>query len=157
MTNNIPFFTNCIDRTKVIFQRQTQKGNLAQLANDGGKSKSSSSFTPEELRDCFTLKRGCKCDTKNKVGKKWSDYSGAISLQTQGCTDEPLLAVCENLADTLSFARVVDEVPTIEDMDSLSDKNASCIAETLYDQHDLEFSDEEYSASSSTDEEEFEG
>ncbi|KAL7477185.1 hypothetical protein ACHAW6_002999, partial [Cyclotella cf. meneghiniana] len=42
---------------EVIFQRQTQKGNLALLANDGGhpskgRSQKCASFTPEELRDC---------------------------------------------------------------------------------------------------------
>ncbi len=31
-------------------------------------------FSKEELRDCFTLKKGCDCDTKNKLGKKWTDY-----------------------------------------------------------------------------------
>ena len=39
------------------------------------------SFTKEELRDCFTLKRGCDCDTKNKLGKKWDDYGKQISLK----------------------------------------------------------------------------
>lgn len=134
----------------MIFQRQTQKGNLAQLANDGGKSKSSSSsFTPEELRDCFTLKQGCKCDTKDKLGKRWNDYSGAITLQNQGCADEPLLAICENLVDTLSFVRVADDVPTAEEMDSLEKDSSYAV--------DLLCSDDEHSASSSTDEEEFVG
>lgn len=99
---------------EVIFQRQTQKGNLAKLANDGGsrsksKGKNAASFSSEELRDCFTLKEGVKCDTKRKLGKKWNDYNGASSLQAQGFMDGPLLDVCEDEAETLSFVRIVDD------------------------------------------------
>ena len=60
---------------EVVYQRQTQKSNLATLTVDGqGSSKKSAGFTKEELRDCFTLKVGCACDTKRKVGGKWDDY-----------------------------------------------------------------------------------
>mmetsp|Transcript_23138 Transcript_23138/g.48036 ORF Transcript_23138/g.48036 Transcript_23138/m.48036 type:complete len:1065 (-) Transcript_23138:305-3499(-) len=97
---------------EVIFQRQTQKGNLANLANYGGskgKSKSNSaSFTQEELRECFTLKEGVKCDTKRKLGKKWGDYEGATSLESIGCTDRAILDVCQYHTDTLSYVRVVE-------------------------------------------------
>eukprot|EP00804_Cyclotella_cryptica_P029873 CCRYP_010803-RA/>CCRYP_010803-RA protein AED:0.06 eAED:0.06 QI:244/1/1/1/0.75/0.6/5/436/979 len=133
---------------EVIFQRQTQKGNLAQLANDGGhstngKSNQCASFTSEELRDCFTLKEGCKCDTKNKLGKKWSDYCGVSSLHTQGCTDQPLLAVCEDLVDTLSFVRVVDDEPTIDTVEPMA-------CEDSFSASDVDFD-------SSSEEEEFDG
>ena len=76
----------------------------------------------EELKECFTLKETCICDTRNKVGKKWPDYSklynvltifakknqnrwfltvkkkrlfpdGEESLLSQGCSDQALLAV----------------------------------------------------------------
>ena len=106
------------------------KGSLAQLANDGGKSKSNSNFSPEELRDCFTLKDDCKSDTKNKLGKKWSDYCGASSLEAQGCEDQPLLSVCEDLNHDLSFVRVVDDASDIPhetylSSDDLDDKKSS--------------------------------
>ncbi len=71
---------------KVIYQRQTQKNNLASFSHaspssKGRQSKSSTRFTPEELRDCFTLKEGCACDTKNKIGGGiWKDYSKSISF-----------------------------------------------------------------------------
>ena len=117
----------------VIFQRQLTKGSLAQLANDGGKSKfkSNSNFSPEELRDCFTLKEGCKSDTKNKLGKQWSDYCGASSLQAQGCADQPLLSVCKDLNHDLSFVRVVGAEPdispeTYSSSDDFLDEKKSC-------------------------------
>lgn len=97
---------------EVIYQRQLQKGNLAELANDGGSNINSASFSKEELRDCFTLKRECKCDTKRKLGKKWCDYAGVSSLQSQGFVDGPLLEICED--QRVTFVRVVDndEEPT---------------------------------------------
>jgi len=104
---------------EVIYQRQLQKGNLAKMANDGGSKKTkAASFSKEELRDCFTLKEDCKCDTQRKLGIKWSDYDGASSLTSQGCMDGPLLGVCEDDDEktTLSFVRVVgdddEEEPT---------------------------------------------
>jgi SNF2 family DNA or RNA helicase len=61
---------------EVVFQRQIHKGNLASITVDGSSSmkKNSSGFTKEELRDCFTLKEGCACDTKRKLGSKWPEY-----------------------------------------------------------------------------------
>ena len=60
----------------VVYQRQIQKGNLATITVDGSSSAESSSarFTKDELRDCFTLKEDCDCDTKRKVGKGWPEY-----------------------------------------------------------------------------------
>ncbi|KAL7454581.1 hypothetical protein ACHAWC_007180, partial [Mediolabrus comicus] len=113
---------------EIIYQRQIQKGNLAKIANDGGSKKASSanaSFTKEELRDCFTLKEGIKCDTKKKLGRKWIDYNGADSLRDLGCIDEPLLGVCDDKAETLSFVHLVDddeeEATTSADLDAGGD------------------------------------
>jgi len=141
---------------EVIYQRQIQKENLAKIANDGGSKKASSantSFTKEELRDCFTLKEGCKCDTKKKLGNKWSDYNGPDSLRDHGCLDEPLLGVCEDKADTLSFVRLVDD-------DDDDDDDAVTPADLdNYDKN--EGSDDDSSlglgSESSSEEEEFEG
>ena len=114
---------------EVIYQRQLQKGNLAKLANDGGKKGSSgnASFSKEEIRDCFTLKQDCQCDTKRKLGKKWSNFTGASSLHSQGCMDEPLLDICDD--DTLTFVRVVDdEEPTsakVDEEDANEDGDSS--------------------------------
>ena len=38
-------------------------------------------FTKEELQDCFTLKEGCDCDTKQKIGKNWTSY-GELKLRS---------------------------------------------------------------------------
>jgi DNA repair and recombination RAD54-like protein len=118
------------------------------LANDGGhpakgKSNKCASFTPEELRDCFTLKQGCKCDTKNKLGKKWSDYAGVSSLHEQGCTDQPLLAVCEDLVDTLSFVRVVDDESATDNVEPVESNDSFFASDGDFD--------------SSSEEEEFDG
>ncbi len=140
---------------EIIYQRQTQKGNLAKIANDGGSKKGSStnaSFTKEELRDCFTLKEGCKCDTKTKLGNKWSDYNGADSLRDDGFADAPLLGVCEDKADTLSFVHVVDEDANpvdLDDDDNDAKKPAACVDD---DDSSLGLGSE-----SSSEEEEFEG
>lgn len=126
------------------------KGSLAQLANDGGKSKfkSNSNFSPEELRDCFTLKEGCKSDTKNKLGKQWSDYCGASSLQAQGCADQPLLSICKELNHDLSFVRVVDDEP-----EDIPPENNSSSDDFLDDKKSCLDS----SSDSSDEEEEFDG
>mmetsp|Transcript_23033 Transcript_23033/g.33456 ORF Transcript_23033/g.33456 Transcript_23033/m.33456 type:complete len:207 (-) Transcript_23033:208-828(-) len=102
---------------EVIYQRQTQKSNLATLAVGGnlpsgsGGKRQSARFTKEELRDCFTLKEGCACDTKQKVGMNWSDYDGLPSLQDRGCADEPLFAIAEEEPITLSFVHIVEDAP----------------------------------------------
>ena len=97
---------------EVIYQRQMQKGTLAKMADDGGNARAKGGggahFSKEELRDCFALKEGCKCDTQRKLGDKWSDYHGASSLTSQGCRDGPLLGVIEADNDAaLTFVRVV--------------------------------------------------
>jgi hypothetical protein len=103
---------------EIIYQRQIHKGNLAKIANDGGSNNIRSvgaSFTKEELRDCFTLKEGCICDTKKKLGKQWSGYDGADSLRDHGCLDEPLLEICGDKA--LSFVHLVEEEAYPVDLD----------------------------------------
>lgn len=68
--------------SKVIYQRQTQKNNLASFSDGKASSKinskKSTRFTPEELRDCFTLKENCACDTKRKIGGLWKEYSKSL-------------------------------------------------------------------------------
>ena len=101
---------------EVVYQRQTQKSNLANLTVDcqGTSSRSASGFTKEELRDCFTLKMGCACDTKNKVGRKWDDYGGVSSLEEWGCTDGPLLTIAEQNNTVLSFVRIAEEDQAVD-------------------------------------------
>lgn len=95
---------------EVVYQRQTQKQNLSTLTVDGkGSSKKSAGFTKEELQDCFTLKADCSCDTKRKVGSKWSEYEGAESLRDEGCTDAALLSVAEEYSGVLGFVHIVPE------------------------------------------------
>lgn len=74
---------------EVIYQRQTQKNNLATFSEDvkessrGSPDSKSTRFTPEELRDCFTLK-DCDCDTKSKIGRGWLNYGKFISWISHG-------------------------------------------------------------------------
>merc|ERR1712194_297979 len=111
---------------EVIYQRQLQKGNLANLAIDShissGKKKENH-FTKEELRDCFTLKEGCDCDTKQKVGSHWTDYDGVRTLLQENCEDESLLAMAKNQCKVLSFVHLVDDSSS-QILDVLSDKGA---------------------------------
>lgn len=55
---------------EVIYQRQVQKG----LLDSKNRKSNNSGFTDDELKDCFTLKENCDCDTKRKMGNKWNDY-----------------------------------------------------------------------------------
>lgn len=141
------FLTGTVE--EVIYQRQMQKGNLSKMANDGGSKQISSSFSNEELRDCFTLKKDCKCDTKRKLGKKWNDYDGVSSLHSQGIMDEPLIGICGG--DTLTFVHVVD--------DEEEDKATSASANDDGDdnEEDEVSSEEDDMLSESSEEEEFDG
>lgn len=95
---------------EVICQRQIQKGNLASRAVDSKKGSASLGFSKEELRDCFTLKKNCACDTKEKVGDSWPHYDGPASIVSQGCDDASLIQVASN-ARELAFVHVVTEAP----------------------------------------------
>jgi hypothetical protein len=97
---------------EVIYQRQQQKGNLATMTVDGASSQAG--FTKEELKDCFTLKEGCDCETKVKVGDRWPDYDGAACLEDQGCVDRPLLTIAQYPSSALRFVHIVTEPPTME-------------------------------------------
>ena len=104
---------------EIVYQRQSQKGGLATLTVDAATSTSTNKrdttsnkamFSKEELRDCFTLKTDCVCDTKQKLGPRWPDYEGPAALRLSGgCTDEPLLAVAESLPETLCFVHLVND------------------------------------------------
>jgi len=95
---------------EVIYQRQEQKGNLSTFTVDGAScTKQSSGFTKEELRDCFTLKEDCDCDTKGKMGDRWDEYDGAAGLLEGGSTDQALLDACTTVPETLRFVHRVNE------------------------------------------------
>jgi len=80
------------------------------LTVDGNSGRSSKGhFTKEELADCFTLKEGCACETKKKIGSQWAAYAGPDSIRSQGCFDEPLLDVSANLSVSLGHVHIVDE------------------------------------------------
>jgi hypothetical protein len=136
----------------VICQRQMQKGNLATIAVDSAgknsnKKKASTGFTKEELRDCFTLKEECDCDTKAKIGNKWPSYGkfdswflvrwmmslpiisahatvshsdGVSSIVSEGCVDKPLIATVSEEGTPISFVHVVK---TAEEPISTSDES----------------------------------
>lgn len=136
---------------EVIYQRQCQKGNLATLTVDGSSSsamkKKAGGFTKEELRDCFTLKENCSCDTKTKMGRRWAEFRGVQDLQD--FHDLPLLHVAKDQSSTLSFVHLVSDQS--ERDDSLS-STASPLPEKDDDDEssdeECEFQDDEEEASS---------
>jgi SNF2 family DNA or RNA helicase len=127
------FFT-CGTIEEVIYQRQSQKGNLATFAVDGSGT-SKSRFTKDELKDCFTLKVDCDCDTKNKLGLCWPQFTGADGLEALGCTDAPLLAIASSVSASLGYIHIVDE----DAIDaSGSDSQIDLLQESMYDSDDEE-------------------
>jgi hypothetical protein len=71
------------------------------------------------------LKEDCDCDTKRKLGSRWAAYDGADSLQSQGCTDSPLLDIAETVSESLAFVHIVDddEVVSAEEGDLVDSGN----------------------------------
>lgn len=102
---------------EVTYQRQYQKGDLATLAVDCGrangyKSGVGLSFSKEELADCFTLKENCLCDTKEKIGNHWPTYeleNYRDFFSQQDCTDEVILNVALETANTLSYVHLISD------------------------------------------------
>jgi SNF2 family DNA or RNA helicase len=119
---------------EVIYQRQLQKGNLAQLAVDGGTG--TGRFTKEELTDCFTLK-DCACDTHHKVGT-WVEYQGPETLKSQGCADLPLTSLAASDDGTL-YIHIVTE----DDEEALPAPKASSKTDETDDPESLYDSDDE--------------
>ena len=104
------------------------------------------------MRDCFTL-TDTQCDTKEKLGRKWSAYSGASSLLSQDCTDQPLLSICENLKDTLSFVKVVDEEQNIDYASESSDE--ASLEDDFCDEAEFAYPGDDGEEEDSSSEEEF--
>jgi hypothetical protein len=86
-----------------------QKGNLASTVQGGG---TSTRFSKDELKDCFSLKK-CTSDTKRKISH-WPSYDGASSLEELGCTDVPLVHIAETLAETLGYVRIVEDADCVD-------------------------------------------
>jgi hypothetical protein len=99
-----------------------KKGALAELTVDSdssSKGQSSNRLNTEELRDCFTLKESCACDTRNKVGG-WHEYDGRDSLISQKCPDSALIGVSSigNVEESpLAFVHIVTDQTTINNSD----------------------------------------
>eukprot|EP00977_Amphora_coffeiformis_P007695 scaffold1690_cov182-Amphora_coffeaeformis.AAC.52 len=90
---------------EIIYQRQLQKGALASVTVDGledGKA----SFSPEELKECMTLKTNTESDTKDKMGKVWPDFASALQAKEEDI-DKATKRACES--DLLTFVHFVDE------------------------------------------------
>jgi DNA repair and recombination protein RAD54 and RAD54-like protein len=108
---------------EVIYQRQNLKGGLSSCTVDAGSTVHHAVFSKDEIKDCFTLKENCQCETKLKVGKGWADYTGPESIN---CNDPPLLEVARSCPDTLSYVHIVEEAespkPVHQDHDSNSDE-----------------------------------
>lgn len=129
---------------EVIYQRQSQKGGLATLTVDAGTttmgehkkstSENAAKFTKEELADCFTLKVGCSCDTKEKIGSGWPAYDdGADGLRALGCADAPLLSVAESMTETLLFVRLASDDETLCKASPPADEEATPTASSSED------------------------
>lgn len=91
----------------VILQRQTMKGSLAKAIDVASSRKSM--FTDEELKDCFTLKEGCTCDTKDKIGSNWGEFQGAMTLKEGNFQDDVLITVASENQVDLKYVHVVTE------------------------------------------------
>lgn len=52
-----------------------QKGALASMTVDKAQKSKGNGLSADEVRDCFNLKETRTCDTREKNGKKWPDYS----------------------------------------------------------------------------------
>ena len=109
---------------EVIYQRQTQKCNLATLTVDGGRTGGGGGFSREELRDCFTLK-DVACDTKLKIGAGWANFDGVDSLRLGGCADAPLLNIVEERADLVRFVHIVGEDERVDLANDISSNGNS--------------------------------
>jgi len=149
---------------EIVYQRQSQKGGLATLTVDAatnnstdkrGKSKKTgvttnkAMFSQEELRDCFTLKTDCVCDTKQKLGPRWPDYDGPAALRLSGsCTDEPLLAVAKSLPDTLCFVHLVNGDDEDDTTVVATNDDDECSSSSSQDDDEAEQDEEEKSSDS---------
>ena len=126
---------------EVIYQRQSAKGNLSDMAVDGKRSSSSKGFTKEELGYCFTLKEHCNCDTKRKLGSRWPDYHGPSSLE-ESTTDAVLLDVAESMKGHVGHIHIVqheEESPLIPTNSSGTNNDDSVVEDdALYDSDEEE-------------------
>lgn len=52
-----------------------QKGALASMTVDKAQTSKGNGPSADEMKDCFNLKETQTCDTREKNGKKWPDYS----------------------------------------------------------------------------------
>lgn len=139
------------------------------MAGSSSAESSSAKFTKEELRDCFTLKEDCDCDTKRKVGKHWPEYGkpsfytryirvtvvqtisiltagGAKGLTAQGCDDAPLLSVANDQSETLSFVHVVTDEELVVPASEATSEQTGDVSEHeagLSSDEECEFVDDE--------------
>jgi DNA repair and recombination RAD54-like protein len=88
---------------EIIYQRQLQKGALASSTVDG-REETTASFTPEELKECMTLKLNTVSDTKDKIGASWPDREESLSLLIE--SGEAQLETLRS--EALSFIHIVD-------------------------------------------------
>lgn len=115
-----------------------KKGSLVDLTVDcqsSMKGKGSNRLNAEELRDCFTLKESCPCDTKKKVGD-WPDYDGEMSLVSQECSDSALIALAgqESVeSSSLAFVHIVKSTNASANQSDVNDNNDDDDGEAEFD------------------------
>lgn len=126
---------------EIIYQRQLQKGVLASVTVDGRQGQKAS-FSPEELKECMTLKGNTKSDTKDKMGNSWPE-SDESTLANNLEAGEPTVQLLES--GVLTFVHVVNEELALRTTEELQKAI----------QEDSVPSDSEGSYSSYTSEEEF--
>ena len=108
---NYRFFTaGTLD--EVILQRQLLKGNLAtnvmeEFSNEEMKTLTNdtkgvaSKLSPDELKDCFTLKPSTKCDTNEKLAGSW----GAGGEEEWKEVDNVLSTLVRERNDIVTFVK----------------------------------------------------
>lgn len=127
-----------------MFQRQTQKNNL-DTGPGNNFCNQSTRFTDEELKDCFTLKDACRCDTKDKIGASWDEYYGVRTLEDKEVTDAPLLKLARIKSDVLTYVHLVKatevspvKLSTQEDPISEEEESWDCFDEDSDEEAEFE-------------------
>jgi len=90
---------------QVILQRQAVKRNLSTAIHN--EALNGSVFSSEELRDCFTVKLNCRCDTNKKLGDKWGAYIGVETLLANKCDDDVLIKIEKEDGSPITFLHEV--------------------------------------------------
>lgn len=96
------------------------------------------------MRDCFTLKLNCHCDTNKKLGDKWGTYIGVETLLANKCDDDVLIKIEKEDGSPITFIHeVIDTSFAIEYQEGVhgSPVESLTVKKSRFDDHssDSEF------------------